>query len=177
MTKEREAEPRAGRPRMFGGELDSVPLPWAWAAERLVAARHYWISTTRADGRPHSRPVWGVWIDDVFSFSTGSIAARNLARGPAISVHVEDDSGQAVIVEGTAAAVDDPAFLGRVLDAYNPKYRSTLTAGTLPGPFYEVTPEVVFGWVSDPSGADAGAAFHGTATRWVFSSGRAIMEP
>ncbi len=72
-----------------------------------------------------------------------------------------------MIVEGRAEVVDDPAFLGRILDAYNPKYRSDLEADALPGPFYGVVPQVVFGWVSDPTGGDAGAAFHGTATRWA----------
>src|SRR5689334_4298398 len=101
-------EPVGGRPRMFGGELEPVVLPWSWAVERLARARHYWIATTRADGRPHARPVWAVWVDGSVCFSTGSIAARNLERSPEISVHVESDDGEAVIVEGTAAPVADP---------------------------------------------------------------------
>ena len=168
MTADGDPRPVPGRPRMFGGELEPTMLPWDWAAERLVHARHYWIATTRADGRPHARPVWGVWVDDAVCFSTGSLAAGNLVRSPEICVHVENVAGEAVIVEGTATVVDDAGLLGRVLDAYNPKYRSSLKAGALPGPFYAVRPRVVFGWVSDPSGADAGAAFHGTATRWAF---------
>jgi hypothetical protein len=71
---------------------------------------------------------------------------------------------------GVATPVDDRARLDRILAAYNPKYRSALVADSLPGPFYAVAPRVVFGWVSDPSGADTGAAFHGTATRWTFDS-------
>jgi nitroimidazol reductase NimA-like FMN-containing flavoprotein (pyridoxamine 5'-phosphate oxidase superfamily) len=177
MATEDGYEPVGGRPRMFGGELEPVVLPWSWAVERLARARHYWIATTRADGRPHARPVWAVWVDGSVCFSTGSIAARNLERSPEISVHVESDDGEAVIVEGTAAPVADPATLDRVLAAYNPKYRSALVADALPGPFYAVSPRVVFGWVSDPTGADAGAAFHGTATRWALSAGRAMMEP
>ena len=155
---------------MFGGELEPAQLPWEWAVERLTDARHYWISTTRTDGRPHSRPVWGVWVDDSFCFSTGSLAAGNLTRSPEICVNVENDRGEAVIVEGVAEVVDDPQLLHRVLAAYNPKYHSSLTAEALPGPFYAVRPRVVFGWVSDPSGADGGAAFHGTATRWAFGA-------
>ena len=160
-------EPVSSRPRMFGGELEPTKLPWSWAQRRLDEARHYWIATTRPDGRPHARPVWGVWLDGRFCFSTGSLAAGNLAANPRITVHVENARGEAVIVEGTAVVVDDGAFLRRVLDAYNPKYRSDLGADALPGPFHAVVPGVVFGWVSDPSGGDAGAAFHGTATRWT----------
>ena len=70
-----------------GAEL----LPWSWAEERLVSARSYWICTTRADGRPHAMPVWGVWLDGGLWFSTGrsSQKARNLARSAAVVVHPE----------------------------------------------------------------------------------------
>ena len=46
-------------------------LPFEWASERLVRSRSYWVSTVRPDGRPHLMPVWGVFVDDVFTFSTG----------------------------------------------------------------------------------------------------------
>src|SRR5947209_5813545 len=46
--------PAASRPRMFGGHLEPVMLPWSWARDRLVASHNYWISTTRPDGRPHA---------------------------------------------------------------------------------------------------------------------------
>jgi hypothetical protein len=29
-------------------------LPWSWAQERLVAARNYWVCTTRSGDRPHA---------------------------------------------------------------------------------------------------------------------------
>lgn len=92
-------DPESSQPRMFGGPVGSAELPWSWATERLSSARIYWIATTRPDGRPHSRPVWGIWLDLVFSFSTGSLAAQNLATQPAIPLHLErgDD---VVIIEG-----------------------------------------------------------------------------
>lgn len=63
---------------MFGRTMASELLPWSWATERLVAARNYWIATTRANGRPHCRPVWGVWFEGVgLYFSTGSLARHN----------------------------------------------------------------------------------------------------
>ena len=154
---------------MFGGFLEPAALPWSWAEQRLADARHYWIATTRPDGRPHCRPVWGVWVDGTICFSTGSLAAGNLAADPAISVQVEDDRGEAVIVEGTAAEVTDRALVERIVADYNPKYRSDLDPDALPGPFWAVRPQRVFAWVSDPSGTDGGAAFHGTATKWTFA--------
>jgi general stress protein 26 len=160
----RSDEPRADQPRMFGGYLQPVRLPWSWAVERLVRARNYWIATTRPDGRPHARPVWGIWLDGAFHFSTGSLAAQNLAANPAIEVHLESGS-EVVILEGTAELVTDPSVLARTIALYNEKYHWSED----PGEMYVVRPRVAFGWFSDDSGLDAGAAFHGTATRWRFS--------
>jgi hypothetical protein len=35
-------------------------LSWDHVEERMTAARNYWLSTVRPDGRPHLSPVWGV---------------------------------------------------------------------------------------------------------------------
>lgn len=35
-------------------------LPWSHAEQRLRDARRYWLTTVRADGRPHATPLWGV---------------------------------------------------------------------------------------------------------------------
>jgi Pyridoxamine 5'-phosphate oxidase len=154
---------------MFGGHLESQRLPWAWAVHQLTEARHYWIGTTRPDGRPHSRPVWGVWLDNRLYFSTGSLAAGNLASSPEITVHVESSQGEAVIIEGVAEQARNSAVLRQVLAVYNKKYLWDMDPDHPDGPLYAVKPRVVFGWVSDPSGLDHGAAFHGTATRWLFA--------
>lgn len=81
------AVPIVDRPRMYGRVgLDPVLLPWSWAECRLLEARNYWIATTRPDGRPHTRPVWGVWEDGAFYFSTGSLAAENLRHSPELTI-------------------------------------------------------------------------------------------
>ena len=145
-------------------------LPWSWAEQRLIDARNYWIVTTRPSSRPHARPVWGVWLDNAFWFSTGSMAHANLCSNADITVHLESGS-QVVIVEGTASLVTDRAAIERVVDAYNPKYSWEMDADALPGPFWRVEPALVFGWLSDDSGIDGGAVFLSTATRWRFGSG------
>ena len=89
--------------------------------ERLNRARNYWIGTTRPEGQPHSRPVWGVWLDDTFYFSTGSLAAQNLAVSPAITVHLESGS-EVVIIEGVAEPISETALVERVVNLYNQKY-------------------------------------------------------
>jgi hypothetical protein len=157
----------AQQPRMFGGHLSPIHLPWPWATERLVQARNYWIATMRISGMPHSRPVWGVWLWETFFFSTGSLAAQNLAQQSAITVHLESGS-EVVILEGEATVVTDAEVLQAIIVAYNAKYHWELDPQALPGPFYAVHPKIAFGWISDASGLDGGAAFHGTATRWTF---------
>src|SRR5437762_3294087 len=98
--------------------LDPVLLPWSWAETRLTAARSYWIASTRPDGRPHARPVWGVWQDGAFYFSTGSLAAGNLARDPHLTVHL-DSGAEVVIIEGTATERDERDLTSRLAVAYN----------------------------------------------------------
>src|SRR5690348_13531292 len=136
-------EPETSQPRMFGTHLEPVRLPWSWATERLIETRTYWIATTRPDGRPHSRPVWGIWLDDRFYFSTGSLAAENLAINQAITVHLESGS-EVVIIEGVAEAVSEAPLMERVVSVYNQKYRWDVDPKNLPGPFYAVRPHLAF---------------------------------
>src|SRR4051812_20178900 len=116
-----QREPTATRPHMPGYGLlpadeGAGMLPWSWATARLAGARNYWVATTRPDGRPHAMPVWGVWLNSRFYFSSGagSRKARNLAEQPACVVGVElgDD---ALSVEGQTALVTDVAERERVL--------------------------------------------------------------
>jgi Pyridoxamine 5'-phosphate oxidase len=159
-------EPVASAPTMYGGTLAPMRLPWRWATERLEAARTYWIATTRPDGRPHTRPVWGVWLANALYFSTGSLAAGNLAAQPAITVHLESGE-EVVIVEGVAEVAQGEELLQRVSALYDAKYQWD-DPDADDDVFYVVRPEIVFGWVEDSTGQDGGAAFHGTATRWRF---------
>lgn len=158
--------PIAEPPVMFGvpappGEL----LPWAWARQRLEAARSYWVATSRPDGRPHCRPIWGVWLADGFWFSTGSLARHNLVANPQITVHL-DSGTEVVIVEGVATAVTGANRLREFLTIYNTKYDWDMVAteegvadsAGAAGPAYNVRPHVVFGWATDLR----------TATRWPF---------
>jgi nitroimidazol reductase NimA-like FMN-containing flavoprotein (pyridoxamine 5'-phosphate oxidase superfamily) len=136
-------------------------LPWTWAEERLRRSHNYWVVTVRPDGRPHAMPVWGIWIDARFYFSTGrdSRKARNLASNPACTICTEQTS-EAVIVEGTAAEVSDPARLKQLAPVYGRKYKPwTLDTGL--GPVLEVRPRVVFG-MREKTFKDA--------TRWMFDT-------
>ena len=98
-------------------------LPWRWAHERLVASHDYWLATTRADGRPHLMPVWGVWDGAAlwFSSANGSRKAANLRDRPRCSVATAR-ADEPVVLEGDATVVTDPDRLRRALDLENRKY-------------------------------------------------------
>ena len=49
-------------------ESQEVLLPWSFVSERVDAAKNYWVCTIGANGDPHARPVWGVWVDDRLFF-------------------------------------------------------------------------------------------------------------
>lgn len=136
-------------------------LPWSWARERLEQSHNYWVSTVNASGTPHAMPVWGLWLDDLFLFSTStrSRKARNFARQPNCVITTEK-ADEAVIVEGTVEAFDEEALLARFLAAYQAKYAWKMDASF--GPFWKLRPAKVFGFI------EAGERFEATATRWRF---------
>lgn len=105
---------------------DWRPLPWSWAAERLIRGRNYWVVTASAAGRPHAMPVWGVWDDGEhrFSFSCGprSRKAANLAGNPQATFTI-DDTVECLSVEGRAAPVADDAQREAWIERYLAKYR------------------------------------------------------
>jgi len=80
-------------------------LPFSWVEDQLAAAHNYWVCSTRADGRPHAMPVWGLWVDGAVWFSTdpASLKARNLAARPEVVVHLESGD-DVVVVEGVVFA-------------------------------------------------------------------------
>lgn len=137
-------------------------LPWSFVTGRMEGSRNYWVCTTRADGRPHAMPVWGVWVDDTLFFSTSgqSVKARNLARDSRVVVHLESGD-EAVIMEGVA---DDAELADgrhtRVVEAYASKY--DMTPADLPGPdgWYTLAPTKAFAWLERD--------YPATATRFRF---------
>jgi nitroimidazol reductase NimA-like FMN-containing flavoprotein (pyridoxamine 5'-phosphate oxidase superfamily) len=139
---------------------DEGLLPWSWAVERLERSRSYWLATVRADGRPHTMPVWAVWLDDALLFSTGakSRKARNLAHSPHC-VATTERADEAVIVEGRARLESHEPTLARLRALYQTKYGMGYPPDSA---VYSVRPRVVFGFI------DSTETFAKTATRWRF---------
>ena len=159
-------EPTASRPYMPGyGLLDASSgrglLSWNWAGERLSTAKNYFVSTTRPDGLPHCMPVWGIWLDSAFYFSSGrrSRKARNLAHNPRCVVCPEG-ADEAVVMEGIAAIVDEGPVFRQFVEAYKVKYNFDMdTMDMSESAVFAVRPTVVFGFAEDLASI---------ATRWNF---------
>lgn len=139
-------------------------LPWAWAVERLSRSHDYWVTSVWPDGRPHTMPVWGVWLDDAlwFSSSLGSRKARNLAADPRCTV-ATDHAQEPVVVEGHAVIVRDLAAIERFLEQSNAKYVTSYELDFLDpdqNATIRVTPARAIGLVE--------ADFTGSPTRWTF---------
>jgi nitroimidazol reductase NimA-like FMN-containing flavoprotein (pyridoxamine 5'-phosphate oxidase superfamily) len=126
---------------------DEGLVPWAEVEARLESSRNYWIGTTRADGKPHAMPVWGVWTNDALVFGTdkNSRKARNIARQADVTLHLESGD-DVVIIEGAARTVTNKSEIAAIDILYRKKYAMKLTDA--PGELFvcAVEPRVVFAW-------------------------------
>lgn len=147
-------------------------LPWAWADERLVANKNYWVITASAKARPHAMPVWGVWIPDTerfwFSCAPGARKVRNLVANPQCVVTVTD-TVECVVVEGRARIADlerDAEVVDHAVATYVQKYwtdaavHTDMTAFVRSNLIVEITPDVAFGIIERED------EFNERATRW-----------
>ena len=129
----------------------------------MTRCRTFWLGTiypgtpNGAAARPHVMPVWGVWVDGAFYFSTGrtSRKGQNLAVNPMCTV-TNDDGKEAVIVEGRARLVETPGELEKVAAAYKKKYK--MDPRSMGEPIFKVEPAKVFAFIEK--------SFPKSATRW-----------
>jgi hypothetical protein len=138
-------------------------LPWSWAQKRLAESHNYWFVSSRPDGRPHVMPVWGVWLNGLFCFSTGkqSRKARNLRVSPHCVV-VPESAEEAVMLEGEAHKLLAPALRRQFNRMYRQKYDYDM--GDTKDPIYAVRPQVAFGIV------ESQGKVGGNPTRWLFQN-------
>lgn len=161
--KTSKSQPKADRPfapgyGIVGAKDGKGLLPWTWVARKMNGCRTFWLATVREEpARPHSMPVWGVWLEDAFFFSTGrkSRKGQNLAANPACTV-TNDNGEEAVIVDGEASQVEDAGLLARVAKAYQKKYK--MDPRGMGEPIFCIAPSRVFGFVEK--------TFPQSATRW-----------
>jgi hypothetical protein len=156
----------------------ATPTPWDAARDELAAARTYWVTTVRPDGRPHATTVAGVWLEDAFQFATGRSErkAKNLAAGNShvvVTTGCNGWDGLDIVIEGEAVPVTDPTRLARFADAITRKYDDFFGLRVIDGELkggagatdvpvaFEVRARKAFGFAK-------GASFG--QTRWRFGS-------
>ena len=155
------------------GTLDSrfsdpaaAATPWAETAAALERAELYWLTTVRADRRPHVTPLIGVLDGGAVHFCTGlrEQKARNLEHGAHVALTTGTNAwaeGLDVVVEGTAVRITDNAELQRLADAWEAKYGSAWHFEVGDGAFgtgedaaavFRIEPDKVIAFAKQPHG-------------------------
>jgi general stress protein 26 len=112
-------------PRFSGPKATATA--WDETLRVIEDADLFWISTVRADGRPHVTPLVAVWVDGALHFSTGAEEQKSLNLGTNSHVVLMTgcngwEEGLDVMVEGTAVRCVDDAVLGRLAAAWTSKW-------------------------------------------------------
>src|SRR5436309_14258361 len=133
------AEPIAELGERFS-DPGATATPWSATREALETAQLSWITTVRADGRPHVTPLVTIWLDGAVHFATGSgeQKAVNLAENAnvvAITGCNRWDQGLDVMVEGEARRVTDRAMLERLAAAWATKWNGEWQFRVIEGGF------------------------------------------
>jgi nitroimidazol reductase NimA-like FMN-containing flavoprotein (pyridoxamine 5'-phosphate oxidase superfamily) len=142
---------------------------WDRTRKALETAELFWVSTVRADGRPHVTPVVAVWAEGAVCFSTGAEEQKyaNLGANPHLVLTTgcnRWDRGLDVVVEGEAIRVTDEDTLKRLAAAFTTKWDGRWQYEVRDGCFhhpgggaamvFSVTPAKVFAHTKgDPFGA------------------------
>jgi general stress protein 26 len=157
-----EQEPTVELDERFSSK-GAEPLPWSQVREVIDSAEIFWLSTVRADGRPHVTPLPAIWLDGALHFCTGpgEQKAKNLESNPQCVLTTGGNafrSGLDVVVEGTAERVEGKAQLRRLAARWSSK---------LDWPF-----EVVDGGFRDPDGGADLAYVFAVGPRKVLAFGK-----
>ena len=145
-------------------------LDWSWAEQRLVEERNFWFVTANAEGRPHSMPVWGVWMPERERFGmccdSGARKVRNIEANDQVvvtttnSVECVSLEGRAVLVEGDEA---EPLAVGWAEKYCDDNFsKEDMMEAVHSGAAFEVIPERAFGMIETPE------EFSKCATRWLW---------
>lgn len=137
-------------------------LTWVWVDAQMRGARNFWLCTTSSDGKPHAVPIWGVWVENSFYFSTGnsSVKARNIRRDNRVVLHLESGD-ETLIFEGTLDEADGSVSLqDEIARAYVAKYDLNPDVEDLDAIQYRLQPTKVMAWLEKD--------YPATATYWLF---------
>jgi general stress protein 26 len=142
------------------------PTPWPEVAQALERAELYWITTVRADGRPHVTPLVGVVHEGAVHFCTGlrEQKYRNLEHSKQVALTTGTNTwakGLDVVVEGAAVQIGERDELQRIADAYEAKYGSFwhfdvagggFGEGEMAAAVFRIEPAKVMAFAKEPHG-------------------------
>jgi nitroimidazol reductase NimA-like FMN-containing flavoprotein (pyridoxamine 5'-phosphate oxidase superfamily) len=108
-------------------ERSASATEWDETREVIESAELFWVSTVRADGRPHVTPLPAVWLDGALHFCTGFAEQKavNLRHDPHVILTTgcnNWDEGLDVVVEGDAVRVTQQDQLTRLAEAWSRKW-------------------------------------------------------
>lgn len=157
-------QPQSDRPEFPEGyglpKTSDGQLSWSQVEPKLAAAKHYWLASVRPDGRPHSVPRWGVWVDGRFYYDGAPTTrhSRNAQANPQVTLTLESGT-DVVIIEGTSTATRAEADgLGAQIAAAFEKYHddgyspaADAWSGDDGGGLRVIVPERALAWTSFPT--------------------------
>ena len=155
---------------------DAVATEWDETRQVLETAELFWISTVRADGRPHVTPLVAVWLDDAIHFATGAAEQKavNLQGNPNVVLMTGCnmwEAGLDVVVEGEAVQVTDDAVLERLVAAWATKWDGRWQYEARSGAFHHRGGGAALVFSVKPSKVFAFAKGTFSQTRHQFGSG------
>jgi hypothetical protein len=115
------------RPQFPKGYVDNPTssLTWEFVVQRLTESKNYWLCSVRPDGRPHSIPRWGIFVNGKIYYdgSPETRHAQNILENPHVSMHLESGD-EALIAEGLCAPAERPfpELARQLAAAYRSKY-------------------------------------------------------
>jgi nitroimidazol reductase NimA-like FMN-containing flavoprotein (pyridoxamine 5'-phosphate oxidase superfamily) len=120
---------------------NAVATGWDETRRVLETAELFWITTVRADGRPHVTPLVAVWLDGALHFSAGAAEQKAVnLRGNRDVILTTGcntwDRGLDVVVEGEAVQVTDDGVLERLAAAWATKWDGRWHFEARDGAFY-----------------------------------------
>jgi hypothetical protein len=138
--------------------LENVPR-WDDFEPMLEQSRNYWLAIS-GTVTPIVAPVWGIWVDGVFVFSTDPVSrkAKALAKQPGCVIHLE--SGDDVLIVHGIAERLAPGDALPYLAPYERKYGVAIDLERPDHAAFRVTPLFALSWLEREFGV--------TATRWDF---------
>ncbi len=157
---------------------DAVATEWDETRRVLETAELFWLSTVRADGRPHVTPVVAVWYEGALHFTTADTEQKaiNLRGNPHVVLTTGCNGwehGLDVVLEGDAIRVTDQGMLERLAAAWSTRWDGRWQYLARDGYFYhhdenEVLPDNILVFAVKPAKVFAFAKGQFSHTRHQF---------